>query len=208
MNNVPRHAGKGAFSVLAAAILAIVAGVESKSSVLTTCASEKYTFTPNVRRAFLAYARSQALADLKAQGKSLPSDFFAWIDANPEIEAGVYVAHDKASDVLLQLYSLRLDLGTARFEKYHELALAAAIVHAKQKADADITQRTPLKLVINGDPRKLVNTKEPGQKRTWIQGLSKIITGRESFKPQTTEVNPEALRDPCADAVKETLTET
>ena len=137
---------------------------ECKQRLLKTVAGERYTFTPKVRRAFLAYAKARALADLKARGKSLPKEFLAWIDANPEIEAGVYVGHDKPSDVLLQLYSLRLDLGRARFETYRQLALAAAIVHAKQESQADITPRGPLKIVINGDPRKPVNTKETGRK--------------------------------------------
>jgi len=173
MNNKTRRAGKPATSLLAVALLVIFAGVdqgrcaaadESKSRMLKICASEKYKFTPKVRSAFLAYAKSQAQANLKAQGKSLPKEFLVWIDANSEIEAGVYAAHDKSSDVLLQLYSLRLDLGRARFEKYRQLALSAAIVHAKQEAQADITPRGPLKIVINGDPRKRINTKKPGRK--------------------------------------------
>jgi len=173
MNNKTRRGGKPATGLLAVALLVILAGVdqgrcaaadEPKSSMLKICASGNYKFTPKVRSAFLAYAKSQAQADLKAQGKSLPKEFLAWIDANSEIEASVYVAHDKSSDVLLQLYSLRLDLGRARFEKYRQLALSAAIVHAKQESQADITPRGPLKIVINGDPRKPINTKEPGRK--------------------------------------------
>jgi len=136
---------------------------ERKARMLKTCVNEQYKFTPKVREAFLAYAKAQAKSDLQAQGKSLPDEFFAWIDANPEMEAGVYGAHHKASDVLLLLYSLRLDLGKAAFETYRQLALAAAIVSAKQEVEADITPRPPLKLVINGDPRKPVDTKAPGR---------------------------------------------
>ncbi|KPK46193.1 MAG: hypothetical protein AMK72_10105, partial [Planctomycetes bacterium SM23_25] len=136
---------------------------KGKSALLGICASEQYAFTPKVRQAFLAYAKSQAQADLKAQGKSLPKEFLAWIDADPEVEGSVYSAHDKPSDVLLLLYSLRLDLGKARFEKYRQLALAAAIVHTKRAFKADITPRGPLKLVITGDPRKRIDTKEPGR---------------------------------------------
>ena len=173
MNSRTRRAGKPATRLLAAALLVIFAGVdqgrcatadESKSSMLKICASEKYRFTPKVRQAFLAYAKSQARADLKTQGKSLPKEFLAWVDADPEIEASVYAAHDKPSDVLLQLYSLRLDLGRARFEKYRQLALSTAIVNAKQESPADITPRGELKIVINGDPRKKINTKGPGRK--------------------------------------------
>lgn len=136
---------------------------ERKARMLKTCADEQYRFTPKVREAFLAYAKAQAKSDLQTQGKSLPDEFFAWIDANPDVEAGVYGAHHKASDVLLLLYSLRLDLGKATFETYRQLALAMAIVSAKQEVEADISPRPPLKLVITGDPRKPVNTKDPGR---------------------------------------------
>ncbi|MHC4202773.1 MAG: hypothetical protein ACYSU0_22505, partial [Planctomycetota bacterium] len=173
MINMARYAGTVASGSLATALLVTFAGVdqgqcaapdESKSGVLRICARERYKFTPKVRRAFLAYAKSQARADLKAQGKSLPRGFLAWIDADPEVEASVYAAHNKPSEVLLHLYSLRLDLGKARFEKYRQLALACAIVHTKRAAEADITPRGPLELAIGGDPRKPVNTKEPGRK--------------------------------------------
>ena len=136
----------------------------TRRDLLKTCENEKYEFTLKVRQAFLAYAKSQAQADLKADGKSLPKEFLTWIDANPDVEAAVYVAHDKPSAVLLQLYSLRLDLGKTKFEKYHQLALAAAIVHAKRMTEVDITPREPLKIAVNGDPRKPIDTKEPGRK--------------------------------------------
>ncbi|MBL7224178.1 MAG: hypothetical protein ISS72_10015 [Candidatus Brocadiae bacterium] len=173
MNNRTRCAGKAAFSSLAMVLLVTFAGVdqgqcatpdESKSAMLAVCASEQHAFTPKVRQAFLAYARSQAQADLQAQGKSLPRDFLAWIDSDSEVAGSVYGAHDTPSQVLLQLYALRLDLGKARFEKYRQLALATAIVFAKRDFPADITPRAPLKLVINGDPREPINTKEPGRK--------------------------------------------
>jgi len=75
----------------------------------------------------------------------------------------VYGGHDTPSQVLLHLYSLRLDLGKANFEEYRQLALATAIVSAKRAFAADITPRAPLKLVINGDRRQPVNTREPGR---------------------------------------------
>ncbi len=132
-------------------------------AMLATCASEQYKFTPKVRAAFLTYAKAQAKADLEAQGKSIPEEFLAWIDADPLMEAGVYGTRQNVSNVLLMLYSLRLDLGQADFEKYRHLALAAAVVHAKLGPEADISPREPLTLVIGGDPRKPVDTKEPGR---------------------------------------------
>ena len=153
---------KGAAKADAAGALLAKAD-ECRERLLKTCVNEQYKFTPRVREAFLACAKAQAKSDLQSQGKSLPDEFFAWIDADPEMEAGVYGAHHKASDVLLRLYSLRLDLGKAAFETYRQLALAAAIVSAKMEMEADITPREPLKLVIPGDPRKPVDTKAPGR---------------------------------------------
>ena len=117
-----------------------------------------------MREAFLACAKEQALADLKAGGQSLPDDFMAWIDARPNVAASVYGAHHKPADVLLWLYSLRQDLGKDKFEKYHQLMLATAIVSAKLgEGAADIVPREPLKLTIGGDPRKPVDTKASGR---------------------------------------------
>ena len=142
----------------------VLSAAESKSALLATCAAESYRFTPKVRAAYLAYAKAQALADLKDQDKSLPDDFMVWVEADPLVEATIYGAHHKPSDLLLHLFALYLDLGKKRFEKYHQLALASAMVSAKQGQEADISPRPPLKLAINGDPRKLVDTKEPGRK--------------------------------------------
>jgi len=154
------------------ALLVILAGLDQgrcaspdagKAAMLKICASEKYKFTPKVRSAFLAYAKAQAHADLKAGGKSLTKEFLAWVHSDAEIEAGVYAGHDKPADVLLGLYSLRLDLGKEKFQKYRQLALAAAIVGAKSACEFDITPRRPLKIVIGGDPRKKVDTKATGR---------------------------------------------
>ena len=172
MSNTTRLARDAALGSLALILLATLAGVdvargatpeENKSCLLAVCAGEQYAFTPKVRQAFLAYARSQALADLKAEGKPLPKEFLDWVDSDPEVQGSVYAGHEKPSDVLLHLYSLRLDLGKARFEKYRQLALATAIVHTKRDSKADITPRDPLELAIGGDPRKPVNTKEAGR---------------------------------------------
>jgi hypothetical protein len=116
-------------------------------------------FTPALRSAYLAYAKDKALADLKARKITLPGEFIDWVDSDLTMVTGVYAAHDKPGDVLLWLYSLRLDLGREKFEKYRQLALAAALVSAKEGMVANITSRSPLKLNIPGDPRKPVDTK-------------------------------------------------
>lgn len=135
----------------------------AKDTLLRVCADEEYVFTPKLRSAFLAFATKKALADLTAKGKSLPQEFLAWIDSDPEMQAGVYGVHPDPAEVLLWLYSLRLDLGKATFEKYRQLALAAAIVSAKEGLAADITRREPIRLIIPGDPREPVDTKDPNR---------------------------------------------
>jgi len=143
---------------------AVAAADSAKNDLLRVCATQKYQFTPKVREAFLDYARRQAVAGLQAKGVSLPQDFLKWVDSKPEVAAGVYAAHHKPEDVLLWLVSLRLDLGKAKFEKYRQLALAAALASAKEGLAADIKARQPLKLVIPSDPRKPANTKDPNRK--------------------------------------------
>ncbi len=90
-----------------------------------------------------------------------PSSDRPKVDADAEIATGVYAAHDKPADVLLWLYVLRLDLGKAKFEKYRHLALAAALVSAKEGMEADIAPREPLELAIGVDPRQPVDTMDP-----------------------------------------------
>ena len=175
MNNDKYRTVKSTRWPLAIAFLTILTGVcaantglsenadECKERMLEICSTEQYKFTPKVRDAFLDYAKAQAKSDLQAQGKSLPDEFLAWIDSDPTMEASVYGSRQKASDVLLMLYSLRLDLGKADFEKYRQLVMATAVVHAKLGPEANVRSCQPLKLVIGGDPRKLVDTKKPGR---------------------------------------------
>lgn len=135
----------------------------AKDRLLSLCKEDEYTFTPGIRAEFLTYAKAQAMADLKTQGKTLPGDFLSWVDSVSEVASSVYGAHDEPCEVLLWLYSLHQDLGSAKFEKYRQLMLAMAIVSAKLGEKADITPREPLELVICGDPRKPVNTNDPGR---------------------------------------------
>ena len=105
---------------------AVQAPDAAKEALLRVCAAEGQAMTPRLRGAFLAYARQQALSELEADGMSLPQEFLAAVDADPDVASSIYAVHQQPKDVLLWLYSLRLDLGEARFEKYHQLALAAA----------------------------------------------------------------------------------
>ena len=110
----------------------------------------------------------------------------------------MYGGHDTPSQVLLHLYSLRLDLGKANFEEYRQLALATAIVSAKRAFAADITPRAPLKLVINGDRRQPVNTREPGReldKNDHIINFLNENTIEEEVVVRHREVVPEPKYD-------------
>lgn len=131
----------------------------SNDKLLDVCADGGYKFTPELRQAFLVYAKAQAMIELREQNKYLPDDFLSWVDSDDDIRAGVYGTRAKASDVLLMLYSLRLDLGRAEFERYSQLAMAAAIVHSNLASEADIEPRRPIRLFVGGDPRRPVDTK-------------------------------------------------
>lgn len=142
------------------------AGGEGLEAVRKAWTSADYRFTPEVRKALIAHEKAEALRKLSTAGKTLPSDFLAWVESDPQIQATVYGAglHDPAA-VLILLRSLDLDLGAdAVRKKYPQLALAAAIVYAAQADKADLSPRPPLKLQIGGDPRKPVNTKDPNRK--------------------------------------------
>ena len=156
--------GLPAYSIAAEKPVEVQPTDKARDHLLQTCQDVNHAFTPKVRAAFLDFARKGALAQLKLKGKSLPADFMAWVDRDPDMATGVYAAHNKPEDVLLWLYSLRLDLGKAKFEQYRHLALAAALVSTKEGVEADITPRKPLKLAIGRDPRKPVNTKDSKRK--------------------------------------------
>lgn len=123
-----------------------------------------YRFTPEVKAAYLTFAKAQAQRALAAAGKTLPADFLAWVDSDPAVAATVYGARIAPAQVLCLLRSLELDLGTEAVRKtYTQLALAMAVVHAAQGLQADLAPRAPLKLVIPPCPLQSVNTKDPGR---------------------------------------------
>jgi hypothetical protein len=119
----------------------------------------QYRFTPQLEAAFLDSAKAAALSKLAAAGKSLPADFLAWIDSAPIVRTTVYGARQDPSGILLNLRSLEIDLGRDVVRrKYTQLALAMAVVHAKEGDKADLSPRPLLVLTIPGDPRKKVDT--------------------------------------------------
>jgi len=137
---------------------------QRKSELFIACQKADYKFTPNVREAYLAYAKAVVVNDLKEQGQSISEKFLTWVDSDPVMEATVYGAHSKPADVLMHFFSLGMDVGRENLQKYNQLLLAAAFVAAKEGVPADITLRPPLKLTISGDPRVPVDTEDPKRK--------------------------------------------
>ena len=136
----------------------------AEAALLGLVKHAEYRFTPEVKTAYLTYAKTTAFTSLKTAGRDLPADFLAWIDTDPVVAATVYGARRHAADVLVMLRSLELDLGVQAVRKdFTQLALAMAVVHAAEAKDADLTPREPLKVVIPGDPRQPVNTKDPSR---------------------------------------------
>lgn len=126
-------------------------------------AAEGYRFNAKVAQAYVDDQRRRALAELAAMGKSLPTDFLAWVDGDPELETTVY-ASPRPAHVLLMLRSLALDAGEARGKRYKSWLLAAAVKNAASGPRADIRPRAPLRLVIPPDPRRPVDTRDPRRK--------------------------------------------
>ena len=133
--------------------------------------------------AFVTASRDRTLAAAAVRGLDLPADFVAWIDAEPVRRASVYGTRRDPLPVLLGLRSLELDLGADTVRRdYPQLALAFAIqgsyspprkqagrwndgddAGAPDATLPDVTPRPPLQLVVPGDPRVRVDTKEPGR---------------------------------------------
>lgn len=149
---------------LLAAPSALAASPE-ETALMQAWKSAAYKFTPEVKEAWIAQTKEKALKEITSAGKSLPADFLAWIDADPIVRATVYGARQNAANVLLMLRSLEIDLGQETVRKNHtQLALSLAIVHADKGPQADLTNRGLVKIVIPGDPRVPVDTKDPNRK--------------------------------------------
>ena len=120
----------------------------------------KYQLTPEVESAYLHYSKALALRQITNSKSILPSDFLAWIDSDPIVQTTVYGARKNAAGILCMLRALELDLGrdVVRHD-YTQLALAVAVVDARNGASADLNPRKLYQLTIPGDPRHPVDTK-------------------------------------------------
>lgn len=144
--------------------LSMVPSAEGMAVLQAAWVTAAYSFAPAVKVAYLDYLKAEVRRELKAAGTSLPADFLAWVEGDPTVAATVYGTRNAPTHVLLMLRSLDLDLGAAAVRtNYTQLALAAAVVFAKEGEKADLSPRPPIKLLIGGDPRQSVNTKDPGR---------------------------------------------
>jgi len=141
--------------------------LQQKKILLQTCKTEKYKFTPKLQQIYINYAKTEAKLQLTQQNKNIPKQFLQQLDTDPLIQATVYGTHLKPADIIQNLYSLQIDLGEKRFNKYIQLMLAQAIVDAKHGTTNPINPRPPLKLniaAITKDPRIPINTKDSKRK--------------------------------------------
>jgi len=157
-------------------------------SVLTKA---DYRFTPEVRAAYLVFAKAEATADLAGAHQVLPADFLAWVDSNPVVEATVYGAKRSPANILRVLRSLELDLGRDTVRKdYTQLALAMAVSNADEGLKADLKPRDALKLVIPTSTLKPVNTNDPSRP---LDVNDHIINFLNTHKP---EPDPATAKSP------------
>ena len=81
-------------------------------AVVAAWGKAKHHFTPEVKAAYLAFAKAEALRDLAKARHSLPVDFTAWVDSDPAVAATVYgIQRGRPAQVLAALRSLELGLG-------------------------------------------------------------------------------------------------
>ena len=132
--------------------------------------------------AYVAEMRGRTLEAASARGAALPADFVAWIDSDPLLAKSVYGCRKDPLPVLLALRSLEIDLGEDAVRRTHtQLAIAIAMQDSYAARGAqgtgwndadgaktpaalpDVSPRTPLSLVIPGDPRVPVDTKDPSR---------------------------------------------
>ena len=86
--------------------------IPAGEAVVAAWGKAKHHFTPEVKAAYLAFAKAEALRDLAKARHFLPVDFTAWVDSDPAVAATVYgIQRGRPAQVLAALRSLELDLG-------------------------------------------------------------------------------------------------
>lgn len=176
----PRLLVAGLAATISSSVLCFAAqhAPPTASPRVEAAASERPSWSDAAIDAYVASARTDALARCASLGIALPADFLAWIDGDRMLRMSVYGCRADPLPVLLGLRSLEIDLGSDVVRReYPQLAIAFAIQDSYAKrgpkgtpwndADGaaapdrlpDVSPRAPLTLTIPGDPRERVDTK-------------------------------------------------
>ena len=79
--------------------------IPASEAVVAAWGKAKHHFTPEVKAAYLAFAKGEALRDLAKARHSLPVDFTAWVDSDPAVAATVYgIQRGRPAQVLAALH--------------------------------------------------------------------------------------------------------
>ncbi|MBL9119759.1 MAG: hypothetical protein JNL80_07590 [Phycisphaerae bacterium] len=199
----------GLLSATAAALPVSILRVDDATSAAIV-RPERIAWTQRIE-SHVAAVRQRTLDACTAKGISLPSDFLAWIDGDSLLRMSVYGCRRDPLPVLLQLRSLEIDLGADVVRRdYTQLALAFAINGSyqapKKKASGwndgdaaapsgelpDVSPRAPLRLVIPGDPRVPVDTKDASRTLDRDDHIINFLEDHEEIEVevQTKELPP------------------
>ena len=183
--------------------------IPASEAVVAAWGKAKHHFTPEVKAAYLAFAKAEALRDLAKARHSLPVDFTAWVDSDPAVAATVYgIQRGCPAQVLAALRSLELDLGAEEVRQKHtQLALAIAVVDAPfvdmatmacpERGISLAPRTTKFQLKIPPSPLKKVNTHPTDRPLDMNDHIINFFEGRTITEDRvvTRTVNGKKVRD-------------
>jgi hypothetical protein len=170
--------------------LAALPAISAGEPVVAAWGKVKHHFTPEVKTAYLAFAKAEALRDLAKARHSLPVDFTAWVDSDPAVAATVYgIQRGRPAQVLAALRSLELDLGVEEVRQKHtQLALAIAVVDAPfvdlatmacpERGISLAPRTTKFQLKIPPSPLRKVNTHPTDRRLDMNDHIINFFEGR------------------------------
>jgi hypothetical protein len=164
--------------------------IPADEAVVAMWGKAKHHFTPEVKAAYLAFAKAEAVRDLAKARHSLPVDLTAWVDSDPAVASTVYgVQRGRPAQVLAALRSLELDLGAEEVRQKHtQLALAIAVVDAPfvematmacpERGISLAPRTTKFQLKIPPSPLRKVNTHPTGRPLDMNDHIINFFEGR------------------------------
>lgn len=162
-------------------------------NLLSALSRANYKFSPAIINAYINYARAKARIELNAENVVIPPDFLAWVDSDPDLRLSVYGIRSDSTTVLERLRELEIDSGREIVRKTRtQLALATAIVSVSEDRP-NLKERPPLKLVIPGDPRKPVDTKDPKRTLDMNDHIINFLNDHEPIQGEVVGGLSEAL---------------